>query len=128
MPLLLTPLTIGFVVLLWTTGAEVSVIAGWSAVALMYFLFMAPTDCVVLDADRLRCRRPAGGLLRACEQQQHRRLLVRRFIRVQRGGGWWRSRGAECVSSARNLMTAFGAALSMTSGLFALIIRGLTAA
>lgn len=38
--------------------------------ALMYFLFMAPTDCVVLDAYGMRCREPAGGLLRGCGEQQ----------------------------------------------------------
>ena len=125
MPRLFTPLVASFVVLLWTTGADPTVTAGWSAVALMYFLFFAPTDCVVLDAYRLRGREPAGGLLRGCEEQQHRRKLRQRFTRVPRGGGWWRSRGAELVSSPRNLMTSFGAALSMTSGLLSMVIRAL---
>lgn len=125
MPLLLTPFIISFVVLLWTTGADPTITAGWSAVALMYFLFMAPTDCVVLDAYRLRCREPAGGLLRGCEEQQHRRQLRQRFTRIPSGGGWWRSRGAELVSSPKNLLASVGAAVSLTSGLFSMIIRAL---
>lgn len=125
MPLLLTPFIISFVVLLWTTGADPTITAGWSAVALMYFLFMAPTDCVVLDAYRLRCREPAGGLLRGCEEQQHRRQLRQRFTRIPRSGGWWRSRGAELVSSPKNLLASVGAAVSLTSGLFSMIIRAL---
>lgn len=123
MPLLLTPLIVSFVVLLWTTGADSTITAGWSAVAMMYFLLLAPTDCVVLDTYRLRCREPAVGLLRGCEQQQHRKKLRQRFTRFAKGGGWWRSRGAELVSSPRNLMTTVGAALSMTSGLFSMIAR-----
>lgn len=125
MPLLLTPFIISFVVLLWTTGANPTITAGWSAVALMYFLFMAPTDCVVLDVYRLRCREPAGGLLRGCAEQQHRRELRQRFTRIPRGGGWWRSRGAEFVSSPKNLLASIGAAVSLTSGLFSMISRAL---
>jgi hypothetical protein len=64
-------------------GAAIPTInAGWSAVALMDFLFMAPTDCVVLDAYRMRCREPAGGLLRGGREQQRRRSLRQRFTRV----------------------------------------------
>ncbi|HSK90223.1 MAG TPA: hypothetical protein VK875_02815 [Euzebyales bacterium] len=123
MPLLLTPLTIGLVVLLWTTGADPTVTAGWSAVGLMYFLFLAPTDCVVLDGYRLRCRGPAGGLLRSCDQQAHRRQNLRRLTRAPDGGGWWRMRGAELASSPKNVLTTAGAALSMASILLAMIAR-----
>lgn len=122
MPLLLTPLIASFVVLLWTTGAEPTVITGWSAVALMYFLFFAPSECVVFDTNHLRCRAAADGLLRSCKQDEHPRNNLRRFVPAS-GGGWWRARGSELVSTPRNLLTTVGAATSLTSLLFVSITR-----
>ena len=122
MPLILTPFIVSFLVLLWTTGAEPSATAGWSAVALMYFLFLAPSECVVVKTDSTRCRTAAAGMLRSCGQQEHWRDNLRRFVPA-RNSGWWRARGLEVVSSPRNLLTAVGASVSLTSALFALINR-----
>lgn len=121
MALLLTPLFVGFVVLLWTTGADASLTARWSAVALVYFLFFSPSDCVVLDSYRLRCRSAASGLLRSCHQQQCRRKNLQRFLRPPTGGGWWRARGSEFLSTPKNVLTTFGASVSLASTLVALI-------
>jgi hypothetical protein len=119
--LLLTPLLTGLVVLLWSTGADASLTARWSAVALVYFLLFSPTDCVVLDGYRLPCRSSANGLLRSCQQEQCRRKNLRRFIPPWRGAEWWRARGLEFVSTPRNALTAIGAFVSLTSVLFALV-------
>jgi hypothetical protein len=122
MPLLLTPLLVGFVVLLWTTGADAGLTARWSAVALVYFLFFSPFDCVVLDGYRLRCRSAASGLLRSCSSPQCRKKNRRRFMPPPPpGGGWLRARGMELVSSPRNVLTTFGAFVSMTSTVSALV-------
>jgi hypothetical protein len=121
MALLLTPLLVGLVVLLWTTGADATLTARWSTVALVYFLFFSPTDCVVLDGYRLRCRSAASGLLRSCQQQQCRKQNLRRFIPPQGGAEWWRARGSELVSTPKNVLTTIGASVSMTSALFALV-------
>jgi hypothetical protein len=51
--------------------------------------------------------------------------LRQRFTRIPRGGGWWRSRGAEFVSSPKNLLASVGATVSLTSGLFSMITRAL---
>ena len=121
MTLLLTPLLTGLIVLLWTTGADASLTARWSTVALVYFLFFSPTDCVVLDGYRLRCRSAANGLLRSCQQEQCRKKNLRRFIPPQRAARWWRARGAELVSTPKNALTAIGAFVSVASALFALV-------
>jgi hypothetical protein len=119
--LLLTPLLVGFVVLLWTTGADAGLTARWSAVTLVYFLFFSPFDCVVLDSYRLRCRSAASGLLRSCPQPQHRKKNLRRFMPSPPRGAWLRARGLELVSSPRNVLTTFGAFVSLTSMLFAMV-------
>lgn len=122
MPLILTPFIVSFLVLLWTTGAEPSVTAGWSGVALMYFLFLAPSDCVVVQTDSTRCGAATAGILRSCGQQDHWRDNLRRFVPARKRG-WWRARGLEAVSSPRNLLTAVGTSVSLTSALFALVNR-----
>jgi hypothetical protein len=121
MVLLLTPLLAGFVVLLWTTGADAGLTARLSAVTLVYFLFFSPTDCVALDSYRLRCRGAASGLLRSCPQTQCRKENRRRFMPSAPRDGWLRARGLELVSSPRNVLTTTGAFVSLTSTLFALV-------
>jgi hypothetical protein len=92
MPLFVTPLLVGLVAHLWVTGAAPALTARWSALALVYFLFFSPSDCVVRDSNRLRCRSASSGLLRSCPQVQCKRMNLQRYARLPEGG-WWRARG-----------------------------------
>lgn len=121
MPLLLTPLLAVVVTNLWVTGARPALTARWSAVALVYFLFFSPSDCVEFGSDQLRCRSASSGLLRSCPQLSCKRKNRLRFARLTDGGGWWRARGSEVLSTPRNMLTSLGPATSVTLTLFALV-------
>ena len=122
MALVLGPVAIGFLVILWTTGAVPTVIAGWSAVALVYFLFFAPSDCLAVTRNRKLCRNNAHGLLRSCHLQQHKRQNLLRFGRSP-AGQTWMSEAGELVSTPKYALATAGAVVSLASTLIALMDR-----
>ena len=127
MALVLSPVVIAAVVSLWFVGAAPTGIAVWSAAAFVYFAFFAPSDCLAVNRNGTLCRDNAKGLLRSCHRQQHKRQNMLRYFRSPTKAGGWLAKGAELFNTPRMLLATTGAAVSLLSGVLALLDRAVSA-
>jgi hypothetical protein len=121
MALGLDALAIAVLASMWLNGAAMEHIATWSAVALVYFLFFAPTNCLGLASNGSVCRKEKRGLVRSCDTPSHRWENLLHFVTPAADVPEFVGRVWKTVRLPSTCIAAIGTALALVSVLFAQI-------
>lgn len=112
-----------------TAGAlSITALAVLSVGSLIFFLFVAESDCRAITRGRSYCRNNAHGLLGACHIQQHKRQKLRKLVPFRLGPSklrvWWERNTVGLASSPRQLLDTAGTAFSILSAIAAAMMAG----
>lgn len=107
-------------------------LAALSIVALIFFLFFAPSDCRAITRGRMYCRNNAHGLLGACHIQQHKKQNLAKLMPFRLGPSklkaWWDRNTVGLASSPRQFLDTLGTGFSILSAVATAVLAGWTVA